>query len=347
MGRASFPPSTASAATVPATTNLMVAADAPSSGMPQQKTAPAGAGRGRGRGRRQSKDTDPCRTCHQLGYWTKECPQRRALPVIGGLPASQWPPTRIYVAATSRGRPLYCLLDTGCKRSLVSSHYAKDLQLTKTDIKLYTAVKSQIPIEGDVDFRFAIDGQELVYNVTVSPVVDELILGSDWLTENNCQWDFATGKLTLNGREVKTFRREQLASCRRIFVRENCVVSPRHEANVPVRLASADPQSELFDWAVEPRTLHPGVATARVLVNDDNVNCVARVLNYSDEPYTLEAESFFSMAEPVDALDGHRSECQSRPLGSRPISPEGPAKKRRKCQAAAKVSSTSARTSSV
>ena len=273
-----------------------------SSATPQKGAVPSHAiDRGKTR-RRQDKTVDPCNVCRQLGHWAKECPQRKAQPVLLGVTPLSEPPRQIYVVATYRGRPLRCLLDTGCERSIIGRKYVKGLPLMKTNIVLYAANKTELPVDGDIDLHFTIEGQPVSYNVSVSPVIDELILGSDWLTHSKCQWDFATGKLTLNGRQMPTYKRDQLAFCRRIFVRENCVVPPMHEANVPVRMMYDDVRCVKTDWAVEPRVLHSGVTTARTLVSDDSVDSVARVLNYSEEPYTFEADSFFAMAEPVDAL---------------------------------------------
>jgi len=252
--------------------------------------------------RRQDKAVDPCNVCKQLGHWARECPQRKAQPVVLGVTPQREPPRHIYVLVTYRGRPLRCLLDTGCERSIIGSKYVKGLPLMKTNIVLYAANKTELPVDGDIDLHFAIAGQPISYNVSVSPVIDELILGSDWLTHSKCQWDFATGKLTLNGQVMPTYRQEQLAFCRRIFVREVCTVPPKHEANIPVRMMYDGARCVKTDWAVEPRVLRTGVTTARTLVSDDSVDSVARILNYSEEPYTLEAGSFLAMAEPVDAI---------------------------------------------
>jgi len=40
--------------------------------------------------------------------------------------------------------------------------------------------------------------------VSVSPSIDELLLGCDWLTKQKGQWDFATGIVRLGNIEVRT-----------------------------------------------------------------------------------------------------------------------------------------------
>ena len=105
---------------------------------------------------------------------------------------------------------------------------------------------------------------------------------------------------------IHTYRREQVDTCRRIFVLEECVVPPRHEANFPVRVMYDNIHCPSSDWAIEPRVIRPGVVAARTLLSDDRVDVVARVCNYSDTSHVFKADSFLGLAEPVrsDVGDG-------------------------------------------
>ena len=58
------------------------------------------------------------------------------------------------------------------------------------------------------------------------------------------------------------------------------------------------------DWAIEPQGLGPGVMAARTLFSDSQSQLVARVLNNLLEPKSLRANSFLSIAEPVQCLSG-------------------------------------------
>jgi len=299
-GCGSIPPSAAVLAAAPKAANYAAAAAGESTPVtPQQGAVPARKDRRGKDGRRRTRQSDPCNLCGQLGHWMNECNQRKAQPIVCNVLPQRGKPLRIYIPVTFRGRPIRCLLDSGCERSIIGRQYVRGMRLTKSRVVLYAANKTKLPVDGDVDIHFAVDGQSMSYNVSVSPVVDELILGIDWLTHVQCQWDFATGNLTIGDHAVKTQQRQHLATCRRIFVREECVVPPRHEANVPVRVMYDDIRNPETSWAVEPRILEPGLTTARVLLNANSPDTVARVLNHSDEPYTLAADSFFSLAEPV------------------------------------------------
>jgi len=63
---------------------------------------------------------------------------------------------------------------------------------------------ANLPILGDTNLHFVVDGNEFEANVSVSPAIDEFILGSDWLEANGAKWDFATGTLSLGDRTIHT-----------------------------------------------------------------------------------------------------------------------------------------------
>ena len=253
-------------------------------------------------GRRTNKGTDPCNICGKLGHWANECDQRKAQ--HKGVSRQVGPPVRVYVMAKFRRRPIHCLLDSGCERSIIGRRFVQNVRLKKTWYILSAANGTDLPVDGDTDIYFTIQDQTMAINVSVCPVIDELILGSDWLSHHKCRWDFGEGTIIVDEHTFQTHRRENLPACRRIFVTEECVVPPRHEANVPIRMMCDDIHCPKSDWAVEPRVVQPCVVAARTLVSDDSTEAVAWVLNYSDEPYTFTAERFLSLAEPVSAADG-------------------------------------------
>jgi len=123
-----------------------------------------------------------------------------------------------------------------------------------------------------------VDGHPMEANVSVSPDIEELLLGSDWLIRNQCHWNFAAGTIKMGDLELKTHRRSSVDTSHRVVVAERCVVPPRHEANVAVKVIKVEAErAEPVDWAVEPRELTPGVVAARTLLS--NCTCVlARVL---------------------------------------------------------------------
>jgi len=106
-----------------------------------------------------------------------------------------------------------------------------------------------------MDIEFTIDGHPMVASVSVSPDIDELLLGSDWLVHNSCQWDFAAGTVRVGDHLLKTHKKRNNDACKRVVVTERCVVPPRHEANVPVRVMEDETDCQSIEWVVEPRVV--------------------------------------------------------------------------------------------
>jgi len=291
-------------AAVPRTSAVPDVVTTPSTPTTEQTTAtrPSNRGVGRGRGgRRRSRDTDPCRVCGQLGHWASECDQRKVKPIVKGVSCPRVASPSVYVRASFRNRPIRCLLDSDCERSVVGRRYVQGVPLKRTPYTLSAANKTALQIDGDTKLHFTIDGHPMSADVSVSPAVDELLLGSDWLVQNRCRWDFAAGTVHIKDQLIHTYQREQINACRRIFVSEECTVPPRHEANVPVRMMYDNIHCPVSDWAIEPRVIRPGVVAARTLLSDDRVDLVARVCNYSDTPHVFSVDSFLGLAEPVDS----------------------------------------------
>jgi len=93
-----------------------------------------------------------------------------------------------------------------------------------------------LSILGDLDLLFPVDGHKFVANVSVLPAIDEFLLGSEWLVKNETKWDFAKGTICLGNRLIHVYRRTLNKVCRCILLSEDCVVPPKHEANVLVKM---------------------------------------------------------------------------------------------------------------
>ena len=85
---------------------------------------------------------------------------------------------------------------------------------------------------------------------------------------------------------------------------EDFIVPARHEANVPVKMSNKDIPHSTDNWVIETKQLSSRVLTAHMLIDDKQKRLVARVCNYSDEPYELKVNSFLAHAEPVECLPG-------------------------------------------
>jgi len=79
-------------------------------------------------------------------------------------------------------------------------------------------------VDGDADIEFAIDGHPMSANVSASPDIDVLLLGSDWLIHNSCQWDFVGGTVRVGERTLQTHKKVSVGACRKVLVADQHVL---------------------------------------------------------------------------------------------------------------------------
>ena len=111
-------------------------------------------------------------------------------------------------------------------------------QVTPSKGRLFAANKTEILLHGEVELPFHVDERQLSAVVSVTDVVDELILGIDWLAKNRCAWDFTKGSLQLNGELVKLCGRSSKDKVRRIYAEEDVEIPAWTQAEVPVSVIS-------------------------------------------------------------------------------------------------------------
>ena len=145
---------------------------------------------------------------------------------------------RVHVMAEIQGKPIRCLLDSGCDSSVIGrSSCVPSAKLNPSTYELFTANKAPLRVVGDLDIAFTVNGHSMEANVSVSPDIEELLLGSNWLIRNQCHWDFAAGTIKMGDHELRTHKKSSVDTSHRVVVAERCVVPPRHEANVAVKVA--------------------------------------------------------------------------------------------------------------
>jgi len=256
----------------------------------------------------------PCTYCKELGHWRRDCPKRKVrgqdreanVQTVLAVSANM-SPTKIYVTAEINGKPVRCLLDSGCKWSVINADLVPNAKLTPSQYSLYAANKTSLDVIDDSVISFIIDGQHFEADVSVSAKVDKFLLGSDWLEKQGAKWDFADGTVTSGDHCIKMHHRHRAGICCRVVVTHDCMITARHEANVAVRMEDDGIPLPPSDWAVEPQGLGPSIMAARTVFSDSQSQLVARVSNNLLQPKSLRANSLLSTAELVQCLSGSGS----------------------------------------
>jgi len=126
-------------------------------------------------------------------------------------------------------RSLPCLLDSGCEVTLMPKpvvEAAGGVVMSPSSQRLWAANGTEIVIVGEVTVPLLLDGRCIDTTALVSPDVEELMLGSDWLQAHNCLWDFGRGRLFVDGRATVTLSRKRPLCCRRVFVQDDACCCP-------------------------------------------------------------------------------------------------------------------------
>jgi hypothetical protein len=131
-----------------------------------------------------------CFNCGDIGHWRPDCPNKRRKSRTSGstnqgqvgVITNPHQRAEIYVRATVNGRKAITIFDMGCEHSIVSSRLVSADEMKPTDMKLFAANGTDIPLMGALAVNLMLEQVPLKAEVVVTGVIDELILGIDWLT---------------------------------------------------------------------------------------------------------------------------------------------------------------------
>jgi hypothetical protein len=261
-------------------------------------------------GGRNKNRKNRCYSCGESGHWKRECPRKSSMPSQNngdnarmGAISAQIRPAEIYVDASIEGKKVVCLLDTGCERSLIGRKLIPERFLTGTNTNLFAANGTPIPVIGTTCLEFLIDGIKVTANLLVTEVLEELILGIDWLSSNRCQWDFGAAKLQLSDHQIRVYKREARGMVRRVYVAESHILPAGHQEDLRVKMTWNRLNNPATDWVFEPKSLRHGVIVARTLLSNHSSSALVRVINYSDTDHRFVSDQCIGKAEPALAVD--------------------------------------------
>ena len=161
------------------------------------------------------------------------------------------------------------------------------MELSPPTNDLYAANRTKIPLIGCTIISFMVHGKEYSADLAVTNSVDELILGIDWLMKNAAQWDFERGRIFLGGEWITLQQRVTADRVRRVYAMDTIRIPPLSQADVPVSVTWPTLHPTQSDWLVEPKAVGGGLIVARTLVSGEVLNTAIRVINVTDQEYTI------------------------------------------------------------
>jgi len=148
----------------------------------------------------RSRKTDPCHICGRLGHWSRECWQRDKPPNPSGVNVTGGAPSRGLVEATYRDQPIRCLADTSAEHSVNGQSFLNGLEIQTSPSRFAETEIGRVPVSivSECLIAFRLDVNLMFAKVGISPDVEGLVLGLDFLRENNCRWNTAIGDVWSN-----------------------------------------------------------------------------------------------------------------------------------------------------
>jgi len=139
-----------------------------------------------------------------------------------------------YLTARINGQSRSCLLDSGADVSLLPSQLIGTHELSPAPFPLLAVNNTSLTTDGVISLTVAVKGQKLPATFFVTPNVDEVILGRDWLANNNVVWDFAAQTIAVKNQIFRLqVKSGKINSCKRCITQAEVTIPPRSEAILP------------------------------------------------------------------------------------------------------------------
>jgi len=138
----------------------------------------------------------------------------------------------VYLRMRLCGRNVTCLINSGCQSSIVPYdliNCKRTLRMEPMKRRFFVANETPIDVIGQVGLPLRLDNQLVETVAFVSRDVSELMLGSDWLRQHNCVWDFGANRIWVNGQPAVPFSKRGRGHCRRVYVQEDVVLPPKQQ----------------------------------------------------------------------------------------------------------------------
>ena len=290
-----------------------------------EKNVPLGRGKRSGWPTRRS-----CYTCGENGHYSRGCKQshRRSKSSEGHVTREFMSHTRCrtksgdrvsgtkddgnfpvtirreaYLEIQMNSRKMLALLDSGCEQSVIGRNLVKRVPLEPTNETLSTADGTDVPLIGETTIELSVCGFVTNCRVVVTDVITELILGIDWMQQNNCVWNFGTNSFSIDGHPGRLRCNRASRTVRRILVHDDVVVPGMHTVEVPVLVTRSSLGREDQNWGMTTKMKNSDLVIANAIYGSSEVLSVCQIMNISDLPKRLKKGSELGKAEPVEILE--------------------------------------------
>ena len=227
-----------------------------------------------------------------------------------------------YLKAKVNGKEAYALLDSGSQTSLCSEKYVRPKDIRPSNQSLLAANGTRITVSGETVLTLKVDGMIFKVPTLVTPQLDGLILGLNWMNSQALVWRFGQGWLELCGRRVKVHIRPDAGLCRRVVAAQDVLVPPLSEMEVEAYAVLPNFNRTDPCWATRATMLDTGLVLAGSLLPQRTTDLTLRVLNPTGQAIKLrkgvrcdaEAVEVLGEKEAVDETSTCAQVSQTAPV---------------------------------
>ena len=218
------------------------------------------------------------------------------------------------------------LVDTGAVVTVLSSGVYQampeasrpSLRQPTEPLKLEVANDELLEIDGVMDAKFDIDGQDFEHKMYVAPIAEEGLLGMDFLCANDYELGARYG-LKLNGQQIYTEDRDLAIRVARVTLQEDIIVPANTQIVLP---GTAELRGQKFGSryglteSLPGRSIE-GLLIGRALVDPTDHVVPVRVLNANNENVELKRGTVVALIHEVDdfVVAGEDESLPIRQLG--------------------------------
>jgi len=215
---------------------------------------------------------------------------------------------RVYLTLKIAGKSHGTLLDT-CEVTVIPARLVKRRAIRHTTRTLIAANGTEVPILGWTTLKAYVGDTEILIHGLVSEHIVDVMLGMDWMQDNDAYWNFVRGEVTIEGTTHKlSAKRTRGTWCRRVIVARDVTVPPSSQLDLPTKtvyreLRTVDGAHQPQNWTTENSEVKKGLLVARTLLPNRAEEVPVRVLNSSRSPIHLCRGTFVSELHPVIPVD--------------------------------------------
>ena len=196
------------------------------------------------------------------------------------------------------GVPCHLTLDTGASRTVVSSRLLKHLTrghlVRPTHLQLQTATGQYISVQGEQEVEVKIGEKKNWHTVIIADIVDDCIIGLDFMRKYSCKMDLKGGVVQFEAYEVPM----EGGVKGNVYCARRTTLQPRSQTIVPVKLPFSSGQDSHRCVIVEKLDCAKPWITARTLVTTSSSTFV-KVLNLSDNRFVLNRGTLMGTCEEI------------------------------------------------